>query len=444
MLRNDYFVECLQANKFRELGWINSILAVTNLKQVANTSLDGLLPYELLAGEDERFWFYDPVANKLNPIEDATIGEPMYYRKEIIKLPPGAINVLPEQGIVTTTVGNALTNAIIFFHPLGTRVPYFNGGKDGKIDKIDPGDISKKVTALVLGNDETEGKDPQSYISIRQLQDWMQAVTWIGGLATIVTAGYSEKSIRIDPAVIKRRDELYEQYKDQLGDGAVQALIEAELIKMDKASLKDDPAFDFYYKHDKHWANSRKKTLITTGNISSIGGNTNFIAKPLSAGIDAEDIPAYSDSIRHASYSRGHLTALGGELVKYIYRVTQNIKIVEPDCGSLFGISDIILEGYQSMYMGRYVMEGKKIIELTAENISQYMNKLIYLRSPAYCKTLNKNYCQICMGKELSRTPKAIHTAAAEPGSVMMNASMKAMHGKASKTIKFDFRTAIT
>lgn len=446
MLRNKYFIECLQANKFRDMAWINSILAVTNLRKAIDTSPDDVKPYELLSnGETEHYCFLDPVTKEYVDIEDAPIENPMFYAKELIIVPVGTINVLPDQGEMKTTIGNALVNGIIFFYPFDKRIPYYNGGKEpGTIGKLDPGAITKMVTSRVLDEKEAVGKDPETYISIAQLQVWLQAVSWISGMSSIITTGYTEKSIRVAPEVLKRRDELYEEFKDQLGNPAIQARIEEELIRMDKESLKDDPSFDFYYKHDKHWANSRKKQLITTGLISSISGGTNFVQQPLSAGIDAELIPVYSDSIRHASYSRGHLTALGGELVKYIFRVTQNIKIVEPDCGTIYGISDIIYPGFESMYYGRYQIVGKKLVIITPDNIDSLIGKPIILRSPAYCKTANGNYCEICMGKDLSRTPNAIHTAAAQPGSVMMNASMKAMHGKALKTIRFDFRTAIT
>lgn len=445
MLRNKYFIECLQAGKYRDLSWLNSILAVTNLRLVSETSPDDVKPYELLQGDNQHFWFLDPVSREFVDIEDTDALAPMFYRKELIALSPGTINVLPEQGEVKTTIGNALVNAIILYYPFELRLPYVNGGKTiNEIGKIDPGKITKMVTGLVLSNEEAVGKDPLSYISIKQLQTWMQAVGWLAGLSTIVTAGYTEKSIRIAPEVLKRRDELYEEFKDQLGDAAIQSRIEAELIQMDKESLKDDPSYDFYYKHDKHWANSRKKQLITTGIISSISGEPVFIEKPLSEGIDAENIPAYADSIRHASYSRGHLTALGGELVKYIFRVTQNIKIVETDCKTPYGITDVILPGSDSMYMGRYLITPNGLMEITNDNINTLKGKTIILRSPAYCKTVDGNFCEICMGKDLSRTPKAIHTAAVEPGSVMMNASMKAMHGKASKTVRFDLRNAIT
>lgn len=445
MLRNDYFVECLQAGKFRDLNWINSILAIIKMGTTDDTPTEVAKPYELLKGPNEHYWFLDPVTREYVDIEDASTDGPMFYRKDLITLPPGTINIPKDYPEVNTTIGNALANAIIFFYPLGNLVPYYNGGKTiNDIGKLDPGAITKMVVPLVKSDKEAIGLDPDTYISIAKLQKWIQAVGWLNGLATIVTAGYTEKSVRVAPEVLKRRDELYEEFKDQLGNPAIQTRIEEELIRMDKESLKDDPSFDFYYKHDKHWANSRKKQLITTGLISSITGDVNFVQQPLSAGIDAELIPAYSDSIRHASYSRGHLTALGGELVKYIFRVTQNIKIVEPDCGSTYGISDIIYPGFESLYYGRYVIENKGFTKITSENINQYIGKLIHLRSPAYCKTKDGNFCEVCMGEDLSRTPNAIHTAAAQPGSVMMNASMKAMHGKALKTVRFDFKTAIT
>lgn len=443
MQRNQYFVEALQANKFRDLSWINSILAVTNLKNKNDVDPSTVKPYDLVKGENEHYWFLDPVSREFVDIENASIDGAMFYRKDLVDLPPGTINVLPEQGTIATTIGNAIANAIMFYYPFEKRIPYFNGGKNGAIDKIDPGAVSKLVTALVLDDKEAEGKDPDTFISIKQLQVWLQAVGWLSGLASVVTAGISEKSVRIAPEVLKRRDELYEEFKDQLGNPAIQARIEEELVRMDKESLKDDPSYDFYYQ-SKHWANTRKKKLITTGIISSISGDPVFISKPLIEGIDAENIPAYSDSIRHSSYSRGHLTALGGELVKYIFRVTQNIKIVEPDCGTKFGLSDIILPGLESMYYGRYAIENNSIVEITPENVKSYINRLIFVRSPAYCKTKDGNFCEICMGKDLSRTPNAIHTAAAQPGSVMMNASMKAMHGKALKTVRFNFKTAIT
>lgn len=443
MERNQYFIECLQANKFKELGWINSILAITNLRSIEEVSVDDVEPYGLVKGTNEHYWFLDPVSKEFVDIEDAATDGAMFYRKDLITLPAGTINVLPSQGAIGTTIGNAIANAIMLFYPFDKRLPYFNGGKGNTIDKIDPGAISKMVTAMTLSDEEAKGKDPLSYISIEQLKTWMQAVGWMAGLASVVTAGMSEKSIRIAPEVLKRRDELYEEFKDQLGNPAIQARIEDELVKMDKASLKDDPSYDFYYQ-SKHWANTRKKQLITTGIISSISGSPVFLAKPLTAGVDAENIPAYSDSIRHSSYSRGHLTALGGELVKYIFRVTQNIKIVEPNCGTRFGISDKILSGSEGMYVGRYVIQGSNLIEITQDNVKSFLGKDLILRSPAYCITKDGNFCEICMGKDLSRTPKAIHTAAAQPGSVMMNASMKAMHGKALKTVRFDFKTAIT
>lgn len=443
MLKNQYFVEAIQAAKYKELGWLLNLLAVTVRPKLEDVKPENVSDYQLVDGPKNTLYFLDPVSKEFQPIDNSKADEPLFYRKDIVKIPGGTINIPLDVHELTTTVGNVILNAITLFYPLGTKIPFMNGGNTiNDIDKIDPGKLEKEVAKLVV-DDATYQKNPNKFISVKELIGWIDAVTWCGELSSIANPSISEKSVRVDPSVLKRRDELYEQYKDQLGNPAVQAKIEAELVKLDKESLKDDPSFDFYYK-SKHWENSRKKKLMTIGLLGSIYGEPKFIKEPLIAGVDAELIPDYSNSIRHASYSRGHLTALGGELVKYIFRVTQNIKITEKDCKSSFGLADTIFNGYEKMYYGRYYMVANGYVEITPDNIAPLIGKQILLRSPAYCKTPNGNFCEICMGKDLSKTPNAIHTAATNPGSVMMNASMKAMHGKALKTTRLSFKTALT
>lgn len=442
MLKNQYFVEAIQADKYRELSWINSILALTVRKKLEDVTVDSIDPYTLIDGPKGLIYFLDPVNKEFVPIDDSDVKLPLFYRKDLVKFPGGVINIPIDKKELITTVGNVLINACTLFFPLGKRVNFMNGAPNYGIGKIDPGTMQKKVVKLLVTEEEYQ-KDPENLINTKDLVRWMESITWMGNLASLINPSPSERSIRIDPAILKRRDELYDQYKDMLGNPAIQAKIEQELVAMDKASLKTDPSYDFYYQ-SKHWENTRKKKLVTIGLLSTISGKPEFIKEPLTAGVDAEKIPYYSNSIRHASYSRGHLTALGGELVKYIFRVTQNIKITEKDCKTKYGLFDIIYPGYENLYIGRYVMVGAGYNEITNENIKDFIGKPILLRSPAYCKTADGNFCEICMGKDLSRTPNAIHTAATNPGSVMMNASMKAMHGKALKTTRFNTKLALT
>lgn len=445
MLKKDYFIECVQAKKYKELAWVINILSVTRRQNQENITPESEVPYELVNGEKGKLSFFDPVDKMYKVIEDSSSNEPLFYRKDLILMPGGTINIPVEVTELQTTIGNVLLNACTLFDPLGTKVPFMNGGPTiNDIDKIDPGKMIKQVTSKVVSNDDwVDSRDAKTMISIAELIAWQNAVSWVSGFSAISNPTLTGKSTGTSDAVKIRRDELYEQYKDSLGNPAVQAKIEGELVKMDKEYLRDDPSYDFYYQ-DKHWANTRKKQYITTGIMSSIDGETKFIKDPLVAGIDASNTPAYADSIRHSSYSRGHLTALGGELVKYIYRITQNIKIIEKDCGTKLYLPDYVLPGHENLYLGRYFKDGEKLTEVTPENVSSIKGKILLLRSPAYCKTKDGNFCGVCMGKDLAATPNAIHTAAANPGSVMMNASMKAMHGKALKTIRFDYKTAIT
>lgn len=444
MLKSKYFIEAIQAGKFKKLDWIISILSVTELANQGEINEGDEVPYELVSNLTKtKMAFFDPVTKAYVDIDDAKINEPMFYRKAPVTIPGGTINLPPEIKTLDTTVGNVLINAIVFFHPLGKKVGFFNGDKDiTKIKKISPKDVTKRVLKLHVPPKEYK-TNPDKYVSVAELRAWMDAVTWMGDLAPLTNPTASEASMGVHPDVIKLRDELYKKHASELGNPAVQAAIEAELVAKDKETMKDDPSFDFYYE-DKHWATARKKQYITIGLAGAIHGDPNMITESLSDGIDINKMPAYANSIRHTSYSRGHLTALGGELVKYIYRVTQNIKITEHDCGDTHGLPDFITPDLKSQYIGRYVVSGKTPILITEDNVDSFVNKDLFIRSPAYCKTIKDNYCEICMGLDLSKTPNALHTAAAQPGSVMMNASMKAMHGKISSTLPFDYLTAIT
>ena len=111
---------------------------------------------------------------------------------------------------------------------------------------------------------------------------------------------------------------------------------------MDKASIKGTVSEDFFMT-EKSYANTRKKMHIIYGLDDGLGGGKPaFIPTALSQGLSAENIPAAADSTRAASYSRGFLTAQGGELVNYLYRIFMNSKIAEDDCGTKKGVSILL------------------------------------------------------------------------------------------------------
>ena len=72
----------------------------------------------------------------------------------------------------------------------------------------------------------------------------------------------SEKSITVSKEVLKLRDELFEQYKDQLTNPVILAKVEKILIEADKASLSGDESEGFLNTSSKSWNIVRKKLFL--------------------------------------------------------------------------------------------------------------------------------------------------------------------------------------
>jgi len=156
--------------------------------------------------------------------------------------------------------------------------------------------------------------------------------------------------------------------------------------------------------------------------------------------MDVEYIPANADTTRAASYSRGFLTAQGGELVNYLYRIFMNSKIAEDDCGTKTGVSILLTEDNMKRYYGRYAIDPNagKTIDITPEFTKTWLNKTINVRTPARCKTKPPNFCGHCTDTFFFKSRETVHIETSLPGSIIMNDTMKAMHGRSFKIAMFD------
>lgn len=76
---------------------------------------------------------------------------------------------------------------------------------------------------------------------------------------------------------------------------------------------------------------------------------------------------------------------------------------------------------------------------LTEDNLDQYLNKPIKIRSMMYCKPEDGRYCMVCAGNKFA-TMNYVNIGA-QPidfGAVMLTMSMKSMHGVKMDTFKLD------
>lgn len=429
-----YLKESLVAERWRFRAWVLELLMVTRLKKLsdANALTDpDDLEYRLFTDDEGSGYFtFDGESREPIRLTSDGVGKPLFNWRERFELQPGDLQNVTVPTV--TTVGNIVYNAMVLCYSFGGKIPFITG-------RVKPGKVENHISAnLVPGEEGGENLPDKFYVY--ELLRYMDSTSALAGLAMAVVPTGSEKTMVVDPAVLKRRDELFAQYGDQLRDPAILSKVEAELVAMDKASFAGDPSEGFFIKA-KAWDVSRKKAFISYGNEGGLGGEPRLIKNSLAEGMKVEDIPAYSDAIRAASYSRGAETALGGELVKYLYRIFQNTSIVTDDCETDVGMRIHVTTFNMDALPGRYLMSGSVIQGPNVKglyNVKGMVGKDIVIRSPLYCKAKAPSFCAKCMGTQYTNTPNALHIAAADVASIMMNCFMKAMHGKANKTARID------
>jgi hypothetical protein len=87
--------------------------------------------------------------------------------------------------------------------------------------------------------------------------------------------------------------------------------------------------------------------------------------------------------------------------------------------------------------MYRYIRDKGKLVLLTSDNISNYYDKVVELRTPLYCT--NKQYCSKCAGElyyKLGITNVGILSN--RIGTSLLNASLKAFHDMSLKVVELD------
>lgn len=465
MDKRSFFIEAMQAGAYKYKEWIISAFSVITKNDDDATELDPKqtsysiakkstikdYPYKILRLKDKKgYCFLDPVqAGEIIEIEGTDKTKPLFNLKERIVLKPGDLeNVRTE---VDTLYGNALVNAIIFIYPFGDKIPFMTG-------RLTPDQLDKYIAAR-LTDTPKEGEDRSAdKLYVDEYLKYAQAVSSLAGLALLGVPAGSPKLLTVDPKIRKRRDELFVEHKDQLHDPAIVAKIEGELVAMDKESFKGDLSEGFLIKN-KNYDVSRKRAKIMHGVETGFGDSSkgvNPIRTSLSEKWDIKHLPAMVNSLRAGSYNRGNQTALGGESVKFFYRVFQNTRVLEQDCGVKGGMLWDITENNYKTFVGLHRAYGENVrqtaettenltaVPLTEEFLKSKIGSKLLIRTPMLCKTKAPSFCAHCVGSQIAASPTGVHIAMSDVGSIFMLCFMKAMHGKALKTAFYDFNSSIT
>ena len=431
MNKVEYFNKAIKTNIYKDVQWIISLLSYTHFKEDPS----GLVDYSLKYQYNKCYYYLDKL---WIPFEDDCTNRGLFVYNEQITLYPNTLENAPN-GIESTTIGRVLQNKIMLCTPFKDKIPFIN-------NRFMPSDIEDIIVKRLKDTPPIGATRKHEDIYVDEYIEYNECVLFLGQLTQVCVPGVTEKAITPPPNAEAKLKELLEKNKDRLKDPVTIAEIGKEMELLDQQYLEGDRSLGFLINKKKDLSIVRKKMYLTYGFDNSFDDNpeVDYIPNPLSKGIDYSKIDSYINGSRSGSYSRGAETQLGGVAVKELLRASSNLSIVTEDCGSTKGINTLITEKNKESFIGFTIIESNKNLLLTKENINQFVDKTVSMRTPAFCREPDTDFCATCCGPRLSLHTHGISSAIASMGSVFLNTFMKAMHGKVLASKELDFDKLIT
>lgn len=304
-------------------------------------------------------------------------------------------NTLPNQPeTILTTAGLYIFNMYVIAAAFKHKIPYIN--HELNADSLDT--LNSDIAGLMLEN-KLEIKD--------EVEVYQNNCTFISYLTEMLMPGLSLELIKELPEVEKMKADFKKKYKDEIeaGDAGFYAdNIEKPLLEEAKKILENDESWDIYsIKKKPTFNNNYKSNLISVGPIrNSITNGFDIVANSYGDGIDIEKYQAYCNQLIYGSSSRALMTAKSGYTTKLCFSAFSNIPMDAQgsDCGTKKYLEMEITKDDAKFLLYSYIIDpkdDKKLIELTPENIKDFIGKNVKLRSPLYCISKGK-YCNHCFG----------------------------------------------
>lgn len=389
------------------------------------------------------------VGNKyvyFNGTEWAPFTDSPNAQEEPLFLPSDEITINSQDEIIqpfdkfpfTTKVGNVVLNYYCLVSSFGNRFPF-------QVGKMSIGKLEKMVASKLVDYEPGKPKDPTK-VYPDEVKLFSSACQSVAGFSSIYNPGATAYTMVPPPGLKEFRAQLLEKYKDHLNDPAYIAMIDKELVAYDKAFQAQDPDGGFYIS-EKAFNVSRKKLFLMQGYTQPevSGGRSGVLKTSLSEGWQIEDMPLMIDELRDGSYNRGALTALGGEAVKFIFRIFAATQIAEEDCGSKVGMPRDFSKDDISNFLGNtIILPNGKQVKLDNTNMKQYVGQKVMVRSPGFCLTKDSNFCMTCLGEQLRDSKNSLAALASEIGSDMLYIFMKKMHGTQLATTLWKYEETIS
>lgn len=373
------------------------------------------------------------VNGNLEKVDDIifTEGKPILNITDNIKL---SIGDLPNiKNNIESTIGRVIVNYLLISRNFDSQIEYIN--KEFSVSSLE-GDVAK-----LLVDDK---------ISVKNYLNFVDSVYFICGLGRIFNVSATERNITPPPGITDYKKKLRKDFDNKYGtdwinDKTKIVEFQDQLKKEDDEWLKDDPTKGRLL-NKKIKDNARVKMFLTFGGevgLDKKSGNVTFVENSLMDEYpkDPKEISAIFNSIRAASFDRGHETQKGGAAAKDLLRASSSISIKDGDCGTRLTKKILITNDNHKSFTGRYHVQNGKVVAI--EDTSSLIGKTIELRSPMYCNEPNSNYCSVCVGKSISINPKGVSMQLLDVSAVLLTASLKSMHNSQLNAQRFNIHDMV-
>lgn len=263
--------------------------------------------------------------------------------------------------------------------------------------------FSKKVHGKI--NNELSYAVLEDKVSLDILKRFELKIQKFMPLVSVLSASYTDKMLTITEDITKKKKELLKKYKEGIDkqDPKVMDTIEHELLEFSKELLKDDPSMDMFDSGARaSFGNNFKNMFVSKGAVKNPDPTKGYdlITSSYMDGIGKEEYPAFAASLSAGPYSRAKKTETGGYWEKLYLRAFQHLKLLPAgsDCGTTKTLKVYLTDKNIDGWMYSYIVEGSKLIELTSENKSKYLNKEVKFRFSSLCEAKDGFFCNKCAG----------------------------------------------
>ena len=348
--------------------------------------------------------------------------------------------ILPKERFNTkisgyTTIGIYLINLHLIQPKFSKLFGYINKPFDGSVI----GDIEDKL-ADELYNDR---------ITTDDMSDYYERFLWLASeKMSFLSPSLTPALLKPPPGLRELKEKLFKEHEKELSEDnpnnvVIGSNIENELIKYSENYLKTQDGYENFASKSKiNIKNNYKNMNIMKGPLkSSYTGKYRINKSDYNDGIDKSEYSSLADSAVIGSHSRAINTAKGGYLAKKSNQTLNSISagLKGSDCGTTRYLEVYIYPGLEKTYLNRYILDNGSLKELTSENINNYVNTTVKMRSPMYCRYDEPCYCNICLGNQPYMLGlENFGLAMSRISNKLLNLSLKKFHDLTVKISKID------